>query len=72
MGSGSDDEDKSETPDPDAKKAEVASLKGTQTDLEGRRDAVDAAMHELLAGLPNIPADDVPTGRDESANKEVR
>jgi len=29
-------------------------------------------MHDLLAGLPNIPFDDVPVGPDESANKEVR
>ena len=28
-------------------------------------------MDELLAGLPNIPADDVPEGTDESDNKEV-
>ena len=29
-------------------------------------------MRELLAGLPNIPAEDVPVGPDESANKEIR
>jgi seryl-tRNA synthetase len=29
-------------------------------------------IDELLAGLPNLPADDVPDGPDESANKEVR
>lgn len=56
----------------DAKKAEVAGLKDTQTELEKRRDEADAAMHELLTGLPNIPAPDVPIGADESANKEIR
>ena len=29
-------------------------------------------MHDLLAGLPNIPAADVPVGPDETANKEIR
>lgn len=55
-----------------AKKAEVASLKDKQTELEAARDEADKTMRDLLAGLPNIPADDVPVGRDESANVEVR
>jgi seryl-tRNA synthetase len=56
----------------DARKAEVAGLKERQAELEGRRDEAEAAMQDLLAGLPNIPAPDVPVGADESANKEVR
>ncbi|MEO6655770.1 MAG: serine--tRNA ligase, partial [Pyrinomonadaceae bacterium] len=56
----------------DAKKPEVAGLKDRQTDLEHERDEVDAAMHELLAGLPNIPAEGVPVGADEFANVEIR
>lgn len=56
----------------EAKKAEVAGLKDKQADLEKERDESDAAMRELLAGLPNIPADDVPIGPDEKANKEIR
>ena len=56
----------------DAKKAEVAGLKDKQSELETRRDTAEAAMHELLAGLPNLPANDVPVGPDESANVEVR
>ncbi len=56
----------------EAKKAEVAGLKDKQADLERGRDEAEAAMHELLAGLPNIPAADVPVGRDESANVEIR
>jgi seryl-tRNA synthetase len=55
-----------------AMKAEVAGLKDKQSELEKQRDAADAAMQELLAGLPNIPAPDVPVGTDEAANKEVR
>jgi seryl-tRNA synthetase len=56
----------------EARKSEVAGLKETQAELEKARDAADAEMRELLAGLPNIPADDVPVGADESANKEIR
>ncbi len=56
----------------DAKKAEVADLKEKQSELEKKRDESENAMRELLAGLPNIPADDVPVGADESANVEVR
>lgn len=56
----------------EAKKSEVAGLKEKQAELEKLRDEADAAMHELLAGLPNIPADDVPVGADETANREIR
>ena len=33
---------------------------------------VDQDLHDLLAGIPNLPADDVPEGADESANIVVR
>jgi seryl-tRNA synthetase len=56
----------------EAKKSEVAGLKERQAELEKARDAADTEMRELLAGLPNLPADDVPIGADESANKEIR
>ncbi|NOT46963.1 MAG: serine--tRNA ligase, partial [Acidobacteria bacterium] len=56
----------------EAKKAEVAGLKDQQAEFEKMRDAADAEMHELLSGLPNLPAADVPIGKDESANVEVR
>lgn len=56
----------------EAKKAEVAGLKDKQSDLETRREMAEAAMHGLLAGLPNLPAADVPIGKDEAANVEIR
>lgn len=56
----------------DAKKAEVAGLKDQQAALEIRRETAEEAMRELLSNLPNIPAEDVPVGADESANVEVR
>ena len=55
-----------------AKKAEVAGLKDQQTELEEERDTVETDMRDLLSGLPNIPAADVPVGADESANEEIR
>jgi seryl-tRNA synthetase len=33
---------------------------------------LDKAMHDLLAGIPNMPAEDVPVGPDASANKVLR
>ena len=56
----------------EAKKGEIAGLKEKQAELEKLRDDADAAMRELLSGLPNMPAEGVPVGADESANEEVR
>lgn len=56
----------------EAKKAEVAGLKEEQNALETQREEAEKSMHELLAGLPNIPSADVPVGADEEANVEIR
>lgn len=40
--------------------------------LENSAASLDAQLDQLLAGLPNLLADDVPDGADESANVEVR
>lgn len=56
----------------EVRKSEVATLKNQQSELETKRDEAETTMRELLAGLPNIPAADVPIGRDESANVEIR
>ncbi|MEZ5346014.1 MAG: serine--tRNA ligase [Pyrinomonadaceae bacterium] len=55
----------------ETKKSEIAGLKDKQHELEHRRSEVEQEMEALLSGLPNIPADDVPVGTDESDNKEV-
>ena len=52
--------------------AEVAALKDVAQELERKEREIAAALDELLAGLPNLPADDVPDGADESANVEIR
>ena len=56
----------------EAKKAEVAGLKEKQADRERRRDEAESAMREILINLPNLPADEVPVGPDETATIEVR
>ena len=58
--------------DPCALVAEVAGLKDDAQGLEREEKALAAELHDLLAGLPNLPADDVPEGADESANVEIR
>lgn len=52
--------------------AEVAELKERMAQLEEAERDLAAAVEEMLATLPNIPADDVPEGADESANALVR
>jgi seryl-tRNA synthetase len=56
----------------DQLKAEVAELKASSASLEAEeRDAV-AALAQALSEIPNIPQADVPVGRDEHGNVEVR
>ncbi|MEJ2518649.1 MAG: serine--tRNA ligase, partial [Methyloceanibacter sp.] len=51
---------------------EVSGLKDTIQQGEENERAQDEAMRNLLAGIPNMPADDVPVGPDEDANVELR
>ena len=55
-----------------ALKAEVAAIKSAAQDLEPRERALAGELDALLSGLPNILADDVPDGPDESTNVELR
>jgi seryl-tRNA synthetase len=55
----------------EALKAEVAALKDALPALEDQERALGAELEALAAALPNIPADDVPRGADESGNVEV-
>jgi len=52
--------------------AEVGALKDEVRRLEDDERAVAAELEATLAGLPNIPAPDVPAGADERANVELR
>src|SRR5690349_11792507 len=56
----------------EALKAEVASLKGFIQDGEATERALDKALEDALAVIPNVPLDEVPVGKDEHDNVEVR
>jgi seryl-tRNA synthetase len=56
----------------DAAIAELATLKAEIQAGEEELRRQTAALEARLAGLPNLLADDVPDGADESANVEVR
>ena len=53
-------------------KAGVRALNERIAVLDAERDEADAAMTELLSHIPNIPADCVPEGKDDSENVEVK
>ncbi len=52
--------------------AEVAALKEAAQGWERKEREIAAELDVLLEGLPNLSADDVPVGADESANVEIR
>ncbi len=52
--------------------AEVAALKADLPALEEEEKAIGAKLDALLASLPNLPADDVPDGPDETGNVEIQ
>ncbi len=51
---------------------EVARIKEDMPKAEEEERRVGRELDELLAGIPNLPADDVPDGVDETANVEAR
>ena len=51
---------------------EVAKLKEELPILEEKEKSIGERLDALLAGLPNIPAADVPDGPDETGNVEIR
>jgi len=62
---------KGDTATADSLKAEVAALKDTLPALEEKERAAGEELDTLLAGLPNLPADDTPDGADETENVEI-
>lgn len=51
---------------------EVRRLKGEGEQLEAAAAEAEEALRTTLAALPNLPAADVPDGRDETANVEQK
>jgi seryl-tRNA synthetase len=56
----------------DSLKAEVSALKDQMVALEAEERTVTAELDLLLASIPNVPHDDVPDGKDEHDNVELR
>ena len=52
--------------------AQVQGLRDAAQALDRQDKALAAELDALLAGLPNLPGDDVPDGADETANVEIR
>ena len=52
--------------------AEVQSLKDGIADNEASEKTLDVELVELLEGLPNLPANDIPDGDSEDDNREER
>lgn len=51
---------------------EVNALKVRMTELEEREKTLAESLNQHLSALPNILSSDVPDGKDETSNKEVR
>jgi len=56
----------------DSLKRQVETAKAVIRSHEADIADFSARLHDLLAALPNLPAEDVPPGADETANAEVR
>lgn len=56
----------------DSLKAEVAALKDEMVAIEAQERTTTAELELLLASLPNLPHDEVPDGKDEHDNVEIR
>ena len=63
---------KSKGEDASAAIAEVSALKTQVQQGEEEERKLSGELGELLSGLPNVVADEVPVGADESANVEIR
>jgi seryl-tRNA synthetase len=56
----------------DSLKAEVSALKDKMSAIEAEERTAAKELDDLLASLPNIPHTDVPDGKDEHDNIEIR
>jgi len=52
--------------------AKVSETKNAEAEAEKKAEAAGRDLETAMAELPNLPADDVPDGADETANKEIR
>ena len=58
--------------DTTARQEQVRAMKERTAELEEQAKTLDAEFRELLAGIPNIPHESVPPGKDSEDNLEIR
>jgi seryl-tRNA synthetase len=58
--------------DTTALQEQMRALKVEIAALDQQKDAIDAEFQELLAGIPNVPHESVPVGKDAEDNLEMR
>jgi seryl-tRNA synthetase len=56
----------------EARKTAMGAIGDEITSLEERTRALEEELATLELAIPNVPADDVPVGRDDTANREER
>ncbi|MBC2885015.1 serine--tRNA ligase [Ochrobactrum sp. CM-21-5] len=56
----------------DKLKAEVGELKNFLTQAEDEERRLVKELNDVLSGIPNVPLEDVPLGKDEADNVEIR
>ena len=52
--------------------AEMKELSQNVKDLDAQRTEIEEKLHDVLLTIPNVPADKVPEGADDSCNPELR
>jgi seryl-tRNA synthetase len=50
----------------------LAAIKTSHNSLDAAQREQEAELHKLLLRVPNVPADEVPEGKDDSENVEVK
>jgi len=63
---------KGENEEAEKLQAELRALSDRIKSLDGDRTRIEAEFREFLLGVPNLPHDTVPVGRDASGNVEVK
>lgn len=58
--------------DATAQMEQTKALRAQSDDLEKQAAEIDQELRTLLAGIPNMPHESVPTGRSADDNKEIR
>ena len=58
--------------DTSAISAEMREVGNKISDLDGQLRDIEAELRDILLHIPNIPKDDVPIGKDDTENPEVR